>query len=154
MVTVPAEKSLHKKIIKDIVDKQKKFSSKEGDRSKFVIEFTDGYKAEYCPLVGQPWSYKIGDEATFKIRFRKEFGDEIDFIINGGQFVQNGSIQNGSATPDSKLTPFNMHGHPASLALMAAKDIRVAKLVRLDDADLKSMLKEADEIFRWLVEKA
>lgn len=70
----------HIKTVSSISDPEKRFRSKEGEREKYRMEFTDGYKAEFCPLVhGISYIPHVGDKVAFSIRYRKEsHPDEID----------------------------------------------------------------------------
>ncbi len=148
----PDQNAKHTMVVKELVDKQKKFNSKEGERKKFIIVFEDDYQAEWCPLIGLANTDLVtkGKSISFKIKYRKDFGDEIDIVAAG-------SVE--EKKPDcEKQKIFNMHGHPVTIALLAAKDIYINKINNStksdDDLMLSDMLDEAETIYDWLTKKA
>lgn len=153
----PDQAKIHTFLFERLEDKNKTFPSKEGQRKKFIIHFQNGYSAEWCPLMGLEGLAKLwepGEKITFKIRFRKDFGDEIE-LVTADQVKEEEKV---GAAPTAKGNVFNMHGHPASIALMAAKEIHVTKMNNANKSEyaelmLSDMLEEADTIHDWLTKK-
>lgn len=146
----PDVTKLHTKVILVINGPIKQFPTKEGTRERFDIEFTDGYKAEYCPLIGVNIEIpKSGQEFTFKIRHRGPKGDEIE----AAHVETQAPTQTGQ--PDGKIV--NMNGHPAVTALNGA--IKIAEinkdiLQREKTALASDILEDADMLYEWLIMKA
>lgn len=142
-----------------LVDKDKIFPSQEGQKMKYIIEFTNGYVAEYCPLVSAGVDSRIipGVDLTFRIIHRKDFGDEIAPYTITQRDIQN--------KPDAAVIgkTIAMNGHPATIALLTAKDLTIAKLSKMqppaqgeDDTfdAISETLESADIIYGWLIGKA
>ena len=150
----PDQNILHNKKVSNIEDKNKTFTSKEGTRSKYVISFEDGYKAEYCPIQGQyNTALHNGKFVSFKIKYRKEFGDEID-ILNVSD-----AAEKKVTSPGISSQIVNMNGHPATIALMAAREIHTTKMNNANKSEyeeimISDMLDDADTIHEWLLKKA
>lgn len=144
----PDISKLHTKTILTIEGPVKQFPTKAGLRERFDITFTDSYKAEYCPLVGQTQDLpKSGQEFTFKIVHRGAKGDEIDKAFVEAQ----APASNGYSS--SKVV--NMNGHPAVTALNAA-----IKMAEINNEILKpektlpsDVLETADMMLDWLLMK-
>jgi hypothetical protein len=141
-------------------DKGKEFPSREGVRRKYMLHFNGNsgqYSAEFCPLKDSEEDRKVktltGSQVWFKIRFRKDFGDEIELV----------QATTGNGNGDSARAPVvSLHGHPASLALLAAKDILVARIGMKEkfitnEGPLKTstfmaeLLEDAEIIYEWLI---
>lgn len=122
----------------------KKFPTKEGEREKYDIIFTDGYECEYCPLIHEVKPLpKIGQEIIFKVRHSGQYGDEIE-ILSGPA---------ATAGPGKTQGPIvSMGGHPASIAIRAAVDL--AAISGKHTLILDDVFSEADKIYEWLIRKA
>lgn len=142
---------LHKKTVLTIEGPKKRFSSTEGTREKFALKFVDGYEAEFCPLVAaiEPLP-KSGQEITFKVKHRGNFGDEIELAQVEGNEHYKPSLGNAI---------ISMNGHPATIALNAA--VKIKEMMRSGEgAGIKSniaiksdVLDIADSIHEWLLNK-
>lgn len=150
---LPDQTKVHTYTIAEIEGPTKTFPSKDGTREKYMIKFQEfGYTAEFCPLAGtfSGFHLKAGNKMSFRIVYRKQFGDEIEpFVVDGSQ------------TGDSKSTSksYNLNGHPASLALRIAADMHISKISnaksgqKTDIPQTSDMLAEADSLYEWLIGK-
>lgn len=138
----------HTKTIKGVDGPKKTFNTKEGERQKFDILFSDGYEAEFCPLVHEVTQIpRIGQTVTFSVKHSGRYGDEIEIVPSGRE-------DGMSVAPGKNQGPIvSMGGHPATIALRAAVDVAAicAKdgVVVMDD-----LFSEADRIYEWLIRKA
>lgn len=154
---LPDTSKLHTKIILTIDGPMKRFPTKDGERERFDITFTDGYKAEFCPLVGVTTEMpKSGQQYTFKIKHRGGKGDEIE-----PAYVESQARDLGAG----KSSVVNMNGHPAITALNGA--IKLAEIRAsvakspvpggLDDNGESvltgDVLTDADRLLEWLLMK-
>ncbi len=135
---------LHQKTILSINGPLKTFNTSEGTRQKFDIKFSDGYEAEFCPLVAEVKDLpKSGQEIYFRVKHRGKFGDEIELA----------SVEGTSAV--SKETAFihSMSGHPSTIALNAA--VRLAE-VNHKQADVlpSEVIEDAEMFYEWLIKKS
>lgn len=153
---LPDISKLHTKTILTIEGPTKRFPTKDGERERFDITFSDGYKAEFCPLVGITQNIpKSGQEFTFKIKHRGAKGDEIERAYVE---TQARDLSQGRAV-------VNMNGHPAVTALNNA-----VKLAEIRAGTQKSsvpggldkngesvltgdVLVDADRLLDWLLMK-
>lgn len=147
----PDEKLAHEFIVKEVVDKQKTFNTKEGAKKKYVIYFSNDYAAEYCPLIGSDWDERIapGKKLMFRIVYRKDFGDEIlPYNLPSGE--QSVSKQIGKIV--------SISGHPAVFALKSAVDFTIARMncigVEKSEIQITDVIENADFFYDWLINKA
>lgn len=139
---------LHTKTVLTLDGPLKTFNSKEGPRQKFNIVFSDGYKAEFCPLVSETINLpKSGQDFCFKVRHRNEKGDEIEK-----------ATVEGAANPFKDGTPIiTMNGHPATIALNAAlkhAEINTAGKEGESRLSVSDVLADADMYLEWLFQKS
>lgn len=149
---LPEENRVHTYTVNEVDGPQKTFNSKGGMREKYMIKFKEhGYEAEFCPLVGTFSSFGIepGKRFTFRIVYRKPFGDEIEAFVIEQQ-------QQETSSPDGPTTRvYNLHGHPAGIAIRAAVDMRAGIPKKAGEKVLVSdVLADADAIYDWLQKKA
>ncbi len=130
--------------VKQLVDKEKTFKSSAGERKKYIIEFANGYVAEYCPLISFGIDPRIreGEPLTFRIAYRKAFGDEIEPTTAPTETVDK------SAAPGPIV---NANGNPATIALLASKDIYGVRVQQDAEYGISDMLDDADIIRKWLI---
>lgn len=135
---------LHQKTILTIDGPLKTFNTGDGARQKFVINFNDNYKAEFCPLVAEINDLpKSGQTIYFRVKHRGKFGDEIELAsVEGTKTV-------------TKETAFihSMSGHPSTIALNAA--VRLAE-VNHKQADVlpSEIIGDAEMFYEWLIKKS
>lgn len=147
MAFLPDQNRLTTLVVTDIINCNKKFSSKEGEKEKFTIVFEQGYKAEYCPLVGKFDTELIrpNQRTTFKVVIRKQFGDEIEPVRMDTDIRD---VANNS--PKRIIT---MQGHPATIAIMAAKDIHIKRLEYNMELNTADFFELSDSIYDYLITK-
>lgn len=151
----PDISKLHTKTILTVDGPLKQFTTKDGQRERFDIKFTDGYVGEYCPLVGVTQEIpKSGQEFTFKIKHRGPKGDEIE--------KAHVETQNRDLPPGRQVV--NMNGHPAVTALNAAVKLAELKAAGksgsvpggLSDGEsvlTSEVLQDAEMMLDWLLMK-
>jgi hypothetical protein len=137
----------HTKRISMIQDTGKEFAAtkKSGTCRRFNLTFDDGYKAEYCPVIGQyDQNVKSGSTITFRIIHRGNYGDEIEPVAAAGA--------QPPAGPAPRPTTTNLNIHPATIAL--GLSIRYHAEVKQDkSAELSDVFAKAEEIMEWLDRK-
>lgn len=142
---------VHTMTVRDIVDKNKVFPSKDGNRKKFIINFVDNdYAAEYCPLVDVGFDERIqaGQPMTFKIIHRKDFGDEIEPVEKAVAAIIN------KDAGESRI--MNVNSHPATIAIRCATDVLTAKInagIDAEEISISNMLDDATLIHKWLIKE-
>lgn len=140
---------LHTKTILTINGPMKRFPTKDGERERFDIAFTDGYKCEYCPLVAPVQNIpKSGQEITFKVKHRGPKGDEIELAQVESQ---NSPAQDVSGP----VRVFSMSGHPATIALQTAIKLAEINMQQNGKQSMPSeVMEDADAFHEWLLMKA
>lgn len=129
--------------IQDIQDTGKVFKGGGIDKRKYIITFTDGFQAEYCPPALQLPSCKQGDLIEFKVIHMGSKGIEIEVIG-----VVNAGGQTSPALKGVALSANSMVGHPAAIAITVAKDMAV-----VNGWSFPAMLEKAETVMQWLIER-
>lgn len=148
----PEKTQAHEMVVTDIIDKEKEFPTREGVKMKYVIKFSTGYAAEYCPLKARGFDnrIKIGQKLLFRIAYRKDWGDEIEPYTAPANL--------GSKAPQSSFdgVVINVGGHPANVAINYATQIYTAKIaagVSEETYGISDMQADADLIMKWIIDK-
>lgn len=127
--------------IEDIQDTGKVFTGGGIKKKKYIVTFSDGFQAEYCPPELLKLTFEKGDIVEFKTIHIGPKGIEIEVIGKVGA--------GGQTTPALKGGTFgvnSMVGHPAVVALTVAKDMALQ-----NGWDWDTMLTKADDAMQWLI---
>lgn len=157
-MNLPDPTTAHTKQVLQIVDKNKIFNSQAGPKKKFMVEFVDGYSAEYCPHVNQTIPFNKNDLIHFKINHRKEINgamlDEITWLNNiSNKPSPPGELPKAAQAEEVKPKICNMHGHPATIALAMAVNLHVAQIPYKPEFLSSEVRETAEELLQWLIAK-
>jgi hypothetical protein len=150
---MPNAAVIQQKKVLSIVDTGKTFT-KKGEmqlRHKYLINFLDGYRAEYCPVAGNPLGFEADDMIFFKVAFRSNYGDEIELVTHQ---QSPGEIDMRS---DLYVSPDTVKVNPVQYLAVGALQAAATLYTGILGEDNKPLVSEtvelAEELLTWLRSK-